>query len=54
MISEPGLDAEAERKEPLIAGAEFTFWGGRDWSVLFAEGDWIGVGFDDLSGAEEV
>ncbi|MCM3269723.1 hypothetical protein [Paenibacillus elgii] len=69
LVSELGLDPEGEGKAPLIADPEFTFWGGLDWSILFAEGsldicepygvlvnfhDAHIVGFDDLSGAEEV
>ncbi|GLI04513.1 hypothetical protein YDYSG_05430 [Paenibacillus tyrfis] len=68
LISELGLDPEGEGKAPLIADPEFTFWGGLDWSILFAEGsldicepygvlvnfhDVRIMGFDDLSGAEE-
>ncbi|MFB6364791.1 hypothetical protein ACFCP7_12090 [Paenibacillus elgii] len=69
LISKLGLDPEAEDKATFITGPEFTFWGGLDWSILFAEGsldscnpygvmvnfhDAHIVGFDDLSGAEEI
>jgi hypothetical protein len=63
-----GVPAGVADEGRVVWGEEITFWGGREWSILFSEGLFdicqpYGVmvnfsgdrvtGFDDLSGAQE-